>query len=85
MKQKIIILYDLKGKSQVEKVQILRKLYGYRDNSNYDYNYKRTGVLNKTQFTREKKTVIKIENDADVAKVTELLKKLKVNFELGKI
>ncbi len=85
MKQKTIILYDLKGKTQVEKVQILRKLYGYRDKSNYDYNYKRTGVLNKTQFSREKKTVIKIENEEDVAKVTELLKKLNVKFEIGKL
>lgn len=85
MAQKIVILYDLKGKTQVEKVQILRKLYGYRDTSNYEYKYQRSGELEKTEFVREKKTVLKLQDKRNVAKVTELLKSLKVDFEIARI
>ena len=85
MKQKTIIIYDLKGKTQVQKVQILRKLYGYRDNSNYKYTYQRTGNLSQIKLTHEKKTIIKLEDGTQLTKVVELLKQLKVNFEIGKI
>lgn len=83
MKQKPIILYDLKGKSQVQKVQILRKLYGYRDKSNYSYNYKREGELGDVKFSREKRTVLRLKNQKDLGKVVELFKRLNVNFEVG--
>ena len=47
MAGKIIIIYDLSDKSQKEKVRITKKLYGYRDKSNYEYDYDRLGLLNK--------------------------------------
>lgn len=85
MKQKPIILYDLKGKTQVQKVQILRKLYGYRDRSNYSYKYTRNGELGNVNFSREKKTILKLKNEKDLVKVVEFFKKLNVNFEVGSI
>lgn len=85
MKQKPIVLYDFKGKTQVQKVQILRKLYGYRDRSNYNYNYERQGGLGKVNFSREKKTILKLENEKDLASVVEFFKKLNINFEVGRV
>ena len=41
MKKRTIILYDLKTKTQTEKVKALRMLYGYLDKSNYEYQYKK--------------------------------------------
>jgi len=84
MKRKTIILYDLKNKTQVEKVQIGRKLFGYRDKSNYNYNYNRKGELEKIKLVRENKIVLQLENDKDLAKVVEILKKAKINVELAK-
>jgi len=40
-----IIIYDLKNKSNKQKSRILQLLYGYTDKSNYDYSYKRKGLL----------------------------------------
>ena len=85
MKQKIIILYDLKVKTQSEKVQSLRKLFGYRDKSNYDYQYERAGKLAKIKCSRSKKSIIKLNNEKDLAKVAEILKNLKVEFEVAKL
>lgn len=85
MTQKPIIIYDFKGKTQVQKVQILRKLYGYRDKSNYNYKYEREGEMRNIKFSREKKTVLKLENKKDLAKVVEILKEAHVKFEIGKI
>ena len=85
MKKKTIILYDLKYKTQVEKVQILRKLFGYRDKSNYDYQYTRPGELTALKFKRNQKAVIELQDGKDLAKVTKILIRLKVDFEIAKI
>lgn len=85
MAGKVMILYDLKGKSNSERTQILRKLYGYRDKSNYDYTYKREGLLNKINLDKSRKTVLYIKNGKDISKVTATLKKFKVDFELAKL
>ncbi len=84
MKKKTLILYDFKDKTQIEKVQALRKMFGYRDKSNYDYQYERPGELTKVEFKRYQKAVIELQNDKDLAKVTETLKNLKVEFEIVK-
>ena len=84
MAQKTLILYDLRDKSNSDKTQILRKLYGYRDISNYDYNYKREGLLNKMDLVKSRKTVILIKNKKDITKVITILKELKVKFEIAK-
>jgi len=84
MSQKTLILYDLKGKTNAQKTKILRKLYNYREISNYDYSYKREGTLAKIQIEKTKKTVLRIINKNDVPKVVELLKELEVEFEIAK-
>lgn len=83
MAEKAIILYDLKGKSNSERTQIIRKLYGYRDKSNYDYNYEREGLLNKINLKKSRKTVLYIKNWKDISKVTTILKNFKIDFELA--
>ena len=83
MRKKAIIIYDLKGKNQVEKVQALRTLYGYHDKSNYKYNYKREGALRSVKFKREKKTVLTLETERDIAKVSKALRKSQINFEIA--
>lgn len=85
MRPRTIILYDLQGKTQTEKVQALRKLYGYRDKSNYSYKYDRTGELLDIDFTKHKKMVIELKNSKDLAKVVEILNKLKIKAEVAKI
>lgn len=85
MKQRPIVIYDLNGKTQVQKVQILRKLYGYRDRSNYSYAYERRGELQGIPHTREKKSILWLEDEKDLARVVEIFKKLRVNFEVGKV
>ncbi len=84
MEEKVIILYDLKGKSNSEKTQVIRKLYGYRDKSNYDYTYERKGLLEKMDLEKSRKTVLHIKNKSDIAKVVAILKELRVTFELAK-
>ncbi len=84
MAEKTIIIYDLKGKSNSERTQILRKLYGYRDKSNYDYNYERKGLLEKFDLEKSRKTVLHIKNKSDIPRVVEILKELGVEFELAK-
>lgn len=83
MAGKVMILYDLKGKSNSERTQILRKLYGYRDKSNYDYTYKREGLLNKIDLKKSRKTLLYIKNRKDISKVTTILKNFKIDFELA--
>lgn len=85
MAEKVIILYDLKGKSNSERTQIIRKLYGYRDKSNYDYAYERGGQLEKINLEKTRKTVLQVKNKSDITKVVEILTKLQVEFELAKI
>jgi len=85
MAEKVIILYDLKGKSNSERTQIIRKLYGYRDKSNYDYAYERGGLLEKINLEKTRKTMLQVKNKSDITKVVGVLKKLQVEFELAKI
>lgn len=82
MAEKTIILYDLKGKSNSDRTQIIRKLYGYTDKSNYDYTYERDGLLAKIDLKKSKKTVLYVKKK-DLQKITEILNGLKVNFELA--
>ena len=83
MAGKVMILYDLKGKSNSERTQILRKLYGYRDKSNYDYTYERDGLLNNVDLEKSRKTVLYIKNRKDISKVSTILKNFKIDFELA--
>lgn len=85
MSEKTLILYDLKGKTNAEKTAILRKLYNYRDISNYDYSYTREGTLNKLNIVKTKKTVLYINNKKDVSKIVDLLKSLKIQFDIAKV
>ena len=85
MGQKILILYDLKSKTNAEKTATQRKLYNYRDISNYEYSYKRQGVLNNMAIEKTKKTVLYIKYKKDVSKVAEILKDLKIQFEIAKV
>lgn len=78
-------MYDLKGKNNVERTQIQRKMYGYKDKSNYKYNYDRNGLLNNINHKKYKKTILEIKNKNDRTKVTELLKKFKIDFKLVNI
>jgi hypothetical protein len=84
MKQKILIIYDLKGKTNLERTTIIKKLYGHRDKSNYEYSYERKGILNKIHFEKTQKTIITLKNKEDLAKVAEKLKTLKVQFTIAK-
>jgi len=84
MAEKAIILYDLKGKSNSERTQIIRKLYGYRDKSNYNYTYEREGLLEKIDLEKSRKTALHIKNKGDVPKVVTILKEFGVEFELAK-
>ncbi len=84
MTEKAIILYNLKGKSNSERTQIIRKLYGYRDKSNYDYTYDRNGLLQNIDLEKSRKTVLHVKHKRDVPKVVTILKELGVEFELAK-
>jgi len=84
MTQKIMILYDLQKKSNGERSRILQKLYGYRDKSNYDYAYERKGLLENIQHEKSRKTVLKLKEKKDLSKITEILKSLNVEFEIGR-
>jgi len=75
-----IIIYDLKNKSNKQKSRILQLLYGYTDKSNYDYSYKRKGLLDGKIVKKEKKTVLYVKRK-DIFKVGRILEELKVKFE----
>lgn len=83
MKKKIIILYDLKGKSNVERTRILQKLYDHREKSNYTYAYQRNGLLNGFDIEKSRKTALLVKNKNDLAKISEILQQLKVKFEVA--
>ena len=85
MNSKIIIFYDLQKKSNGEKARIIQKLYGYRDKSNYTYSYTRKGLLDEFNLKKEQKTILNIKSKENLAKVSEILKTLKVKFEIAKI
>ena len=82
MKKKTIILYDLAEKSNNERTRILQKLYSHRDKSNYDYSYQRKGLLEKVQYEKKKKTALYLQTKDDLARISEILKKLKVSFDV---
>ena len=75
----------MKEKTNAQRSSILQKLYGYRDKSNYNYMYKRDGLLDKIGFEKSNGTFLKIKSKKDLAKVAEILKNLKVDFEVAKI
>lgn len=85
MKKKIIILYDLKGKSNVERTRILQKLYDHRERSNYAYAYQRTGLLNDFDIEKSRKTTLLVKNKNELAKISEILQQLKVKFEVAQV
>lgn len=85
MKQKTLIIFDLRDKSNAQRSRILQKLYGYRDKSNYDYSYQRESIFKDVSFEKSRKTVLYIQNYNDVAKVTEALNHLKVRFEIARM
>lgn len=85
MKQKTIILYDLKGKSNGQRSRALQKLYGYRDKSNYNYSYKRKGMLDEIPHQKSYKVALEIKKTADISKVAEILNQLNIKFDIAKI
>lgn len=83
MKEKIIVLYDLKDKSNVERTRIIQMLYNHREKSNYTYAYQRTGQLNNFDIEKSRKTMLLVKNKNDLAKISEILQQLKVKFEVA--
>ena len=77
---KRMIIYDLKDKDNNQRSRILQLLYGYNDISNYDYSYKRKGLLDGIKYKKEKKTVIYVEK-RNVIKIEKILIELGVKFE----
>jgi len=78
---KYILLYDLKGKNNKQRTRIFQKIYGHKDNSNYDYSYNRKGLFEELKYRKEKKIVLYLKNRGDLEKAGTILKKLKVKFE----
>ena len=85
MAEKTLVIYDLKGKSQKEKVKITKKLYGYRDKSNYKYSYDREGLLNKMPLKKERKIVIELKSKKDLPKLISIFNELNVKAEIVRI
>lgn len=85
MKQKTLIFYDLKEKSNSQRSRVLQKLYGYRDKSNYHYSYERKGMLEGITHQKSYKVVLEIKNKADVSKVADILNQLNIKFDIAKI
>jgi len=85
MAEKTIVIYDLKGKSQKEKVRITKKLYGYRDKSNYEYSYDRQGLLNRMSLKKGRKMVLELKSKKDLPKLISIFKELGVQAEIARI
>jgi len=81
MKQ--IIIYDLKDKNNLERTRIIQNLYGHKNKSNYNYFYKRKGLLKKIKHKRERKTVLYFNNKESLEKASRILKELKIKFEIA--
>jgi len=79
---KKVIIYDLKDKSNSVRSRIIQKLFGYKDNSNYDYSYERKGLLDGLKFTKETKTVLEFTRKKDVEKAVKLLDRFDVRFRV---
>mgnify|MGYP001592914617 CR=1 FL=1 len=84
MAEKTLVIYDLKGKSQKEKVRITKKLYGYRDKSNYEYNYDREGLLNRIAMKKARKMVLVLESKKDLPKLISIFKELGIEAEIAR-
>lgn len=75
---KTVIVYDLTGKSPVQKTRVIRALFGYQDKSNFGkYKYTREGLISKIPNAYQIKGAILVENEY-VPNVVRMLKKLKV-------
>lgn len=75
---KIIIEYDLTGKTPVQKSRILRALFGFNDKSNFGkYEYHRPGIISKIPDARQIKGAILVE-EKNKTEVVQELKKLKI-------
>ena len=85
MAEKIIIIYDFDGKPQKEKVRITKKLYGYRDKSNYEYSYDRQGLLNRMSLKKGRKMVLELKSKKDLPKLISIFKELGVQAEIARI
>ena len=85
MAEKTLIIYDLKGKSQKEKVRITKKLYGYRDKSNYEYSYDRQGLLNRMSLKKGRKMVLELKSKKDLPKLISIFNELNVKAEIARI
>ena len=85
MAEKTIVIYDLKGKSQKEKVRITKKLYGYRDKSNYEYSYDRQGLLNRMSLKKGRKMVLELKSKKDLPKLISIFKELGVQAKIARI
>lgn len=82
MKKKVMVLYDLKDKSNVDRTRIIQMLYSHREKSNYTYAYQRKGLLNDFNIEKSKKTVLIIKNKNDLIRISAILQQLKVKFEV---
>ena len=85
MAEKTLVIYDLKGKSQKEKVKITKKLYGYRDKSNYEYDYDREGLLNNITLKKARKMVLELKSKKDLPKLISIFNELNVKAEIARI
>ena len=83
--EKILLIYDLKNKNNVEKTHIVRSLFGYTDKSNKgNYSYKREGLISKFKYEKLDKSVI-VVNSADETEVKKILKKFGLNVLVMKL
>lgn len=85
MPEKIVIIYDFKDKSQKEKVRITKKLYGYRDKSNYEYSYDRQGLLNKISLKKARKMILELKSKKDLPKLISIFNELGIKAEIARI
>ena len=85
MTKKSLILYDLKNKKPNEKVDITRKLFGFKDESNNgNYSYERAGLLKNIKHEKWNKAVILI-NSMDEEKVVKILRKFGLNVLITRL
>jgi len=76
---KSLLLYDLKNKNNVEKMHIVRSLFGYEDKSNMGkYTYQRKGLLSKFKYEKLDKSAI-IVDVRDEENVKNMLRKFGLN------
>lgn len=77
--KKSLLLYDLKNKNNVEKTNIVRSLFGYKDKSNMGkYTYQRKGLLSKFKYEKWNKSAILV-NKKDEEEVKNILQRFRLN------